>query len=257
MLHRVWTWLRSAKGANNLVALEPVHPQESCSPEGTWESLVPGCPDNVAYDVLQEGDDADFHPSTSTEPKSSTPRRPHETSVENQLAQPNAMDGTWVAEGIFAGMRADLSFVTIAEGSLITANLDTFRLGQGSNPHSVAFADAGLSLQADGVMRLCAASGEVALFKRVDAQCRTTFASLQGRWKSRGESRHQRKVMTIQGALYELSFQYFGQHRTSKGMLRWQNETMAIEEFKLSIIAHGHFTLQSPSGHVWRFTRER
>jgi len=251
-------WVSSLWRARNRVALEPLRPQENSAPEGTWESMVPQCPDQVADDFLQEGGDADLQPSTSTEPRSSTPRIEVETMVRDQLVQPSAIEGSWVADGLPVWMRADLSFVTIAKGILITANQDTFSLGQGPNPQSIAFSDACLSLQSNGVMRLCAKSEEVVLFKRVDALCRTTSASLQGRWKHRGESRHHTKILTIQGMCYELSVQHFEQHRTSKGMLRWQHGAMAMMEgFKLSIMTHEEVTLRSPSGHVWRFRKAR
>jgi len=215
---------------------------------------VPGCPDQVAEDVPQECDDADL-PSTLTELRSSTPRLPQETKVGHQLAQPHPMEGAWVAEDMSPRMRKDFSFLTIKKGTLVTANLDTFRVPQGPNPHTIAFADACLCLQSDSVMRLCTKSGGFVLFKRVDDLCRTNLASLQGRWTQRSQSRHQTKTLTIQGNVFGFSIQHFGQHSASQGLLRWQDGAIAMEEFKFSIISHEHFMLRSPSGHVWRFRR--
>jgi len=152
-------------------------------------------------------------------------------------------------------MRKSFSLVTIKKGTFVTANLDTFRLPQGPNPHFIAFADARLSLQSYGVMRLSTKSGGVVLFKHVDDLCRTTLASLQGRWKQRGQSHHQTNVLTVQGNVFDLAIQHFGQHRASQGLLGWQDGVIAVGEFRLNIIAHEHSMLQSPSGHVWRFTR--
>jgi len=106
MHRRLQAWWRARRQAQT--ALEQLHIQQD---EDDWHRLVPRCVDNVAEQVMQEGD-MDLVPSMTPE-SSSASRIPQETTVLHQMSQSHPMEGVWVLGNTNPELREDMSFFTI------------------------------------------------------------------------------------------------------------------------------------------------
>jgi len=231
-------------------AVRPLHPPQSGAPESSWQSLVPVRLDNAAEHATPVGDAADLEVE---EPRGSTSELVEEAAAVHDFAQPDPMEGAWVAAEGSLRIRHDLTFFAIQRQVLVTASHSSFNLARGPKPHSITLGDACLNLQSNEVMQLDITSGQPVRFQRIDHACCLALSTLQGSWKHRGESRRQQKMMTITGIVYQ-----FSSHETfSQGRLTLQNGAVTLKDFVLRPMAHDKFVLQGPSGRVWSFIRQR